>query len=226
MGSDLPEGWTGKNRACHNLAQEARGEYLLFLDADVIVGHDLLRRAVSYALKHDLTLLSMFPGQVMKTKGEKIVVPFMFRILLSLLPLFLIRRCPWTSFSAANGQMMLFRGDTYRKYRFHERVKDRLAEDIEIMRVVKRSKLRGDTLVGRQGDKVPDVQELHGRGQRVLAEYLFNVQQQYLLFSSLSLTGLAGWIVLLFLPVVFSGIISLYGCIFEHDDSVYKRAEG
>ncbi|MDZ7635732.1 MAG: glycosyltransferase family A protein [Bacteroidales bacterium] len=149
-GSDLPDGWTGKNRACHNLAKEASGEYLLFLDADVIVGFDLLRRAVSYSLNHDLTLLSMFPGQVMKTDGEKIVVPFMFRILLSLLPLFLIRRCSWTSFSAANGQMMLFRGDTYRTYRFHERVKDKMAEDIEIMRVVKRSRLKGDTLVGRK----------------------------------------------------------------------------
>ncbi|MCK7535940.1 MAG: glycosyltransferase [Marinilabiliales bacterium] len=202
-GSDLPDGWTGKNRACHNLAQEARGEYLLFLDADVTVGFDLLRRAVSYSLKHDLTLLSMFPGQVMKTDGEKIVVPFMFRILLSLLPLFLIRRCTWTSFSAANGQMMLFRGETYRKYCFHEMVKDQLAEDIEIMRVVKRSKLKGDTLVGRKEIKCR-MYRSYTEGVNGFSRNIFSMFSNSTFFFLLfSLTGLAGWIVLVFLPWYF-----------------------
>lgn len=202
-GSELPDGWTGKNNACHRLAQEAGGEYLLFLDADVTVANDFLRRAVSYAVKHDLTLLSMFPGQVMKTPGEKIVVPFMFRILLSLLPLFLIRRCRWTSFSAANGQMMLFRGDAYRKYLFHQRVRRLLAEDIEIMRVVKRLRLKGDTLIGRREIRCRMYRSyregVNGFSRNILSMF-GNSTTFFLLFS---LTGLAGWIVLLFLPWYF-----------------------
>ncbi len=202
-GSDLPEGWTGKNRACHNLAAEARGEYLLFLDADVLVGNDLLRNAVSYALKHKLTLLSIFPGQVMKTTGEKIVVPFMFRILLSLLPLFLIRRCSWTSLSAANGQMMLFSGKAYREHRFHERVRDRLAEDIEIMRVIKRLRLKGETLVGRKEIRCRMyrgyLEGVNGFSRNIFSMF-GNSVMFFLLFS---LTGLAGWVVLLFLPWYF-----------------------
>jgi chlorobactene glucosyltransferase len=202
-GSELPEGWTGKNRACHNLAAEARGEYLLFLDADVIVANDLLRNAVSYSVKHNLALLSMFPGQVMKTTGEKIVVPFMFRILLSLLPLFLIRRCSWTSFSAANGQMMLFRGDTYRKHRFHERVKDRLAEDIEIMREIKRLRLKGDTLVGHKEIRCR-MYRSYSEGVNGFSRNIFSMFSNSALFFLLfSLTGLAGWIFLLFLPWYF-----------------------
>ncbi|HKJ79983.1 MAG TPA: glycosyltransferase family A protein, partial [Prolixibacteraceae bacterium] len=31
----LPEGWLGKNFACHSLAQKAKGKWFLFLDADV-----------------------------------------------------------------------------------------------------------------------------------------------------------------------------------------------
>ncbi len=197
-GGDLPPGWTGKNHACHRLAGEASNDYLLFLDADVTVGEDLLRRAVYYADRHRLALLSMFPRQRMRSRGEKIVVPFMFRILLSLLPLFLIRRCRWSSFSAANGQMMLFHGMTYRRYRFHERVRDRLAEDIEIMRLVKKSRLRGDTLVGRK-----EIECRMYRGYREgvngFSRNIFSMFGNSLAFLLLyALAGLAGWIVLLF----------------------------
>jgi len=31
----LPEGWLGKNFACHSLSGKAHGKYMLFLDADV-----------------------------------------------------------------------------------------------------------------------------------------------------------------------------------------------
>jgi len=202
-GDDLPAGWTGKNHACHRLAAEAANEYLLFLDADVTVGEDLLRRAVSYAARHRLALLSMFPRQKMRSRGEKIVVPFMFRILLSLLPLFLIRRCRWSSFSAANGQMMLFHGETYRRYRFHEKVHDRMAEDIEIMRLVKKSRLRGDTLVGRKEIECRMyrgyMQGVNGFSRNILT--MFGNSMAFLLLYAV--TGLAGWIILLFLPLHF-----------------------
>ncbi|MEO7317425.1 MAG: glycosyltransferase, partial [Chthoniobacteraceae bacterium] len=33
-GAELPEGWTGKGWACHQLAQAARGKFLFFADAD------------------------------------------------------------------------------------------------------------------------------------------------------------------------------------------------
>ncbi|PJF34087.1 MAG: glycosyl hydrolase, partial [Candidatus Thermofonsia Clade 1 bacterium] len=34
-GAPLPDGWSGKNWACHQLSQAARGDWLLFSDADV-----------------------------------------------------------------------------------------------------------------------------------------------------------------------------------------------
>ena len=203
---ELPPGWTGKNHACHILAGEASNDYLLFLDADVTVGEDLLRRAVSYAGRHRLALLSMFPRQRMRSRGEKIVVPFMFRILLSLLPLFLIRRCRWSSFSAANGQMMLFHGATYRRYRFHERVKDKLAEDIEIMRLIKRSRLRGDTLVGRKEIECR-MYRGYAEGVNGFSRNIFSMFGNSVAFLLLfAITGLAGWIVLLLVSWQFMAI--------------------
>src|SRR5260370_18437595 len=35
-GEPLPPGWTGKSWACHQLADGARAEYLLFTDADTV----------------------------------------------------------------------------------------------------------------------------------------------------------------------------------------------
>lgn len=55
-GSTLPEGWSGKNYACHRLAQEARGRYFLFLDADVRLGPRLIPFAVDYLRRYDQTL--------------------------------------------------------------------------------------------------------------------------------------------------------------------------
>lgn len=200
-GEPLPEGWTGKNHACHRLAAEAVNDYLLFLDADVTVSEDFLRRAVAWATGHRLALLSMFPRQRMRSRGEKTVVPFMFRILLSLLPLFLIRRCRWTSFSAANGQMMLFHGETYRRYRFHEKVSDRLAEDIEIMRLVKKCRLRGDTLVGRKEIECR-MYRSYKEGVNGFSRNIFSMFGNSLAFLLLyAVTGLFGWVILLFLPI-------------------------
>ena len=217
-GDELPEGWTGKNHACHRLAEEAKNDFLLFLDADVTVGDDLLKRAVSFASRHRLALLSMFPRQKMRSTGEKIVVPFMFRVLLSLLPLFLIRRCRWSSFSAANGQMMLFHGATYRRYRFHEKVRDRMAEDIEIMRLIKRSQLRGDTLVGRKEIECR-MYRSYAEGVNGFSRNIFSMFGNSLAFLLLfAVTGLAGWIILLFLPwqfafTYFAMVISLNSMI-------------
>jgi chlorobactene glucosyltransferase len=44
-GKSLPEGWAGKPFACHQLAAEAKGEWLLFVDADTTHEPEMLRRS-------------------------------------------------------------------------------------------------------------------------------------------------------------------------------------
>ena len=146
-GKPLPPGWLGKNHACDRLAKEARGDYLLFLDADVRVLPGLIGTSLSHVKKHELALLSIFPRQIMKTFAEKISVPLMNWILVSLLPLLLTRVSSWPSFSAANGQFMLFDAQVYRQHWFHEMVKRHQVEDIIIFRQMKRIGLRVQTLL-------------------------------------------------------------------------------
>jgi hypothetical protein len=73
----------------------------------------------------------------MDTTGEKMTVPIMNFILLSLLPLVMVRKSPFKSFAAANGQFMLFRSDIYRLFQPHERLKNSMVEDIRIARYFK-----------------------------------------------------------------------------------------
>ena len=146
-GSELPEGWLGKSWACHQLAQEAKGKYFLFLDADVRIKGFLLSSALEKMKRSQLALLSLFPRQEMMSTGEWLVVPIMHYLLLSLLPLKLIELFKHPSLAAANGQFMLFKAEEYRLYQWHGKVKNEVTEDIEIMKEVKRSGYRGATLL-------------------------------------------------------------------------------
>jgi chlorobactene glucosyltransferase len=141
QGKSLPPGWLGKSHACHCLSLEASGDYLLFLDADVLIRRRAIELALAQMKKRQLALFSFFPVQIMKTLGEWLVVPQVNIILVSLLPLYFTYKLPWPVFSAANGQFMLFDGLTYQKYQFHQRVKNIAVEDIAISREMKKLKL-------------------------------------------------------------------------------------
>jgi glycosyltransferase involved in cell wall biosynthesis len=144
----LPEGWLGKNWACHSLSMSAKGDYLLFLDADVRIGNGIINNAISYAKRSGFALISIFPKQIFKTTGEKITVPNMNYILLSLLPLILVRISGMSSLAAANGQFMFFDSKIYKSLHPHEKMKNNKVEDIEIARFLKKEKYRIACLVG------------------------------------------------------------------------------
>ncbi|HOF98763.1 MAG TPA: glycosyltransferase family 2 protein [Paludibacteraceae bacterium] len=144
----LPAGWLGKNFACYSLANAAKGNYFLFLDADVRMEKEIVVSSVKFFKQKSLHLLSIFPTQLMMTKGEKMTVPNMNYILLTLLLLPLVRKLSFPSISAANGQFMLFDADTYKKFQPHEKFKDKRVEDIEIARFYKKLKLKIACLTG------------------------------------------------------------------------------
>lgn len=146
--ASLPPGWLGKTHACNVLSEHANGDYLLFIDADVRIGNRLLDNAVEFSQRHDLQFISIFPKQIIKSPGELITVPNMNFILVSLLPLVLVRITKYPSLSAANGQFMFFRAAEYRKHQPHEVVRAQKAEDIAIARFYKKKKNKVACLLG------------------------------------------------------------------------------
>ncbi len=144
----LPDGWLGKNFACHTLSAHAQGDYFLFLDADVRIKGDIISQTISYSNRYKLGLLSIFPHQVLESVGERITVPLMNYILLTLLPLPLVLRSGLSSLAAANGQFMLFNAQVYRTNLPHEIHKRNRVEDIAIARYYKDRKIRVACLIG------------------------------------------------------------------------------
>lgn len=136
-GKALPEGWKGKNHACWQLAEEASGDWLLFVDADVRLAPGAVAAALAMAEVRKADLLSVFPEQDCRTLGEKLFVPMLGFVLLTFLPFRLLKR-PDPSLAAANGQFMLFRKEAYLAIGGHAAVKAEIVEDIVLARQIKR----------------------------------------------------------------------------------------
>lgn len=144
----LPNDWLGKNYACHSLAQQAHGKYFLFLDADVRIGNHIIAQTLYQMQKYQLKLVSIFPKQMMYSKGEYLTVPLMNYILLTLLALVSVRKSCFSSMSAANGQYMFFDALYYQKVLPHQIMKSQKTEDIAIARYMKKHKRKIACWVG------------------------------------------------------------------------------
>ena len=191
-GKELTGHWLGKNYACHQLAQQAKGEYLLFLDADEQIFDGLINSAVHRMHFRKLALLSLFTNQQMKTIGEKLTVPLMHYILLNLLPLRLVYLSKNASVAAASGQFMLFDANVYRQYEWHKSAKDKIVEDVEIMKQVKSAGYNGESLLanGMISCRMYTgyAEAINGFGKNFLAAFNYNIFS-FLVFLLLLIAG-------------------------------------
>jgi len=129
-GEPLPAGWAGKPHACLQAAKQAKGDWLLFTDADTIHSSDMLRRTVALAIETRVALLSGFPRQSTGSLSQKIAIPMIYFIILSLAPLWWLHRPSKPVASVAIGQFLLFSSKAYWDIGGHEVVKNRITEDI------------------------------------------------------------------------------------------------
>ncbi len=191
-GKELTGLWLGKNYACHQLALQAKGEYLLFLDADEQISNGLINSAVHRMHFRNLALLSLFTNQQMKTFGERLTVPLMHYILLNLLPLRLVYLSKNASVAAASGQFMLFDASVYRQYEWHKSAKDKIVEDVEIMKQVKSARYNGESLLanGMVSCRMYTgyISAINGFGKNFLAAFNYNIFS-FLIFLLLLIGG-------------------------------------
>ena len=135
-GKPLPHNWLGKHWACHQLAQSANGELLLFVDADTTHHPDMLRHAAGAIIAEKAALISALPRQIVVTWSELLSVPAFYFSIFCGIPLGLANRQRDPLLFAVLGQFLLFRRDAYTAVGGHAGVRQNVADDLAIGRKV------------------------------------------------------------------------------------------
>jgi len=137
----LPDGWVGKNYAVSLGAAEARGEWLLFTDADGTHLPGSTARALADAAASGAELVSYSPEQETRTWWERAMIPFVFTRLARKFSYESVND-PASPVAAANGQYLLIRQGAYHRIGGHAAVAGEVLEDVALARIAKQAGVR------------------------------------------------------------------------------------
>jgi len=129
-GAPLPDGWLGKPWACWQGYQLARGELLLFTDADTRHDDALLGHAVGALRNREADMVSVMPRQLLVSFWERLIMPHVFALIMFRYPdLKRVNRTRDPRNVIANGQFLLIRRDAYEAVGGHEALRGEVVED-------------------------------------------------------------------------------------------------
>tara|TARA_B100000686_G_scaffold84516_1_gene91329 strand:+ start:671 stop:1864 length:1194 start_codon:yes stop_codon:yes gene_type:complete len=138
-GLSLPEGWLGKNWACHQLSEKAEGEYILFIDADTNLDKFILEDSVIALQKEKIDLLSLVPGRDTKLIADHAMKKIISWFIVCWLPMKLAIKLNAPFLSATFGQFMLFKKSSFNDIGGFEAIKDNPVDDFQLGRNIKKN---------------------------------------------------------------------------------------
>ncbi|MCS6882942.1 MAG: glycosyltransferase family 2 protein [Oscillochloridaceae bacterium] len=142
-GQALPRGWVGKSFACQQLSAQARGEWLLFLDADTAPQPDLAAALLTHARRRDLDLVTIWPFLELGTFWERVMLPPFLAFITTIYPLERFER-PGTRPEEvlANGQCIFVRCAAYAAIGGHAAVRNQVLEDVHLAQAIRAAGFR------------------------------------------------------------------------------------
>lgn len=139
----LPHGWVGKTNALERLFREARGEWVVFMDADVRLRAGGIERLLALAtLDPKADIVTAVPRQVTRSFAERLILPLLVVTYVVWLPLRFVERGRDARVVAANGQLLATRRRLLESLGGFSAVKAELVEDMALCRLAKRQGLR------------------------------------------------------------------------------------
>ncbi|MBI3605785.1 MAG: glycosyltransferase [Nitrospirae bacterium] len=146
--SELPDGWLGKNHALYSGAQKASGEFLLFMDADVVMEFSTVRRTLGYLIEKRLDHVTVFPELKLKGIWLNMVVGA-FSIIFGLYTRPWKAKDPKSRHHIGIGAFNLVKAEVYRKVGTHQKIAMRPDDDMKLAKLIKKGGFRQDCLLGK-----------------------------------------------------------------------------
>jgi chlorobactene glucosyltransferase len=132
-GEELSSGWFGKSWALVQGYRAARGELVLFVDADTWLHPELIPRAARALAAERVDMVSVVSRQEVVTFWERLVQPHVFVALAARVgDLRRVNRTRVVWDAIANGQFILTTRAAYESVGTHEAVKDSVVEDMAL----------------------------------------------------------------------------------------------
>ena len=147
-GTDLPDGWLGKNFACHQLVAHSTGTYLVFVDADVRLSERSIAAAISDMNSFGWDFLSPYPRQIALTFIERLIQPLLQWSWLAGIPLRFAEKRKFLSMVVANGQFLIVKRQAYLAVGGHKAIRHEVIEDLELARLLVSHGFRGGVADG------------------------------------------------------------------------------
>lgn len=147
----LEPGWCGKNFACWQLANAAKGKWMLFIDADARLAESAAAQMVEEMKQRQLGLLSCWPGLQMISFWERALMPTLNFVVFATFcaPLSLLARLmPYPSLGIAHGACLMFNRESYQRVGGHSAVRDQIFEDTRLAQLWRARGERGLCLDG------------------------------------------------------------------------------
>ena len=139
---DLPRGWYGKPNACHQLAECASGDILVYVDADTKLSPTGLARLLDLMERHDAHIVTAVPRQVTGGWFERWILPLLHLSYTSWLPIPLVWHSKDPRILAANGQVLAIRREAYDRIGGFEAIRSEVVDDMALCRRAKELGLR------------------------------------------------------------------------------------
>ena len=150
----LGPGWTGKNNALYTAQKQAAGDWLLFVDSDVVLEPDALSASMSVAQNKQFGLISLLPRLESHSIWESMLVPLAAAAASAMYVIPFNNMNHKKNSAFANGQFILMSRQAYDAIGGHETVKDRYCEDVAIALLVKQAGYRPRVAWGQDWAKV------------------------------------------------------------------------
>ena len=145
-GRPSDKNWVGKNWACFVASKKANSEWILFIDADVILKENCIYNALHKSYFDNIDLLSLAPRVNCNCLAEWMVQPIMTSLLMIGFPISATNDLKKRN-SFAAGPFMLFKANSYRKVGGHEGTYDEVVEDLALAKKIKNSGFKLNFLI-------------------------------------------------------------------------------